>query len=161
MSDKKRESLDEFEERFGELADRFELSTDERLERRDLPLAQTPERAAEEQAANEPTVYQEPYRPDLSSQSSFDQAANNTPDQSQVSVDSQMVGEDAPENNLPPPEDSQNIDREAHYDRMAQDDDRSKSDIADDYIKRFEQHMENETLPSYDQEQDQGYEQSR
>jgi hypothetical protein len=165
MVDNKRESLEDFEARFGKLEDRFDQSVIPELEQTNLPLAQTDERRAEETEAqsndNAPEPYQEPYLPNVSSHSAFEQAANDSDQRQRPEVNSKMVGDEAPEHNLPPPENTDDVDRQQHAYDMAGDDSRSKNAMNDEYFKDLEQSLEQGDFDQYSHEHEQDYDQSR
>lgn len=165
MADKGRESLEDFEARFGKMSERFDQSVIPELEQINLPLSQTDERRAEESETqsndNVPAPYQEPYLPDKSSQPEFKQASEDIDQPTRPEVNSKMVGEDAPEHNLPPPEDSEVVDRSKHEYEMQGDDMRSKSAMNDDYFRDLEQGLEQGDLDQYNHGHEQDYDQSR
>jgi len=167
-SDREREGLDEFADRFGDLKDRMEQEVHPDLDRQDLPTAEHPDsiQAREEAAAEAAQEPEHEVWPDEQVKPDFERAvANEGAPEARQGVDSQQVGRDSPDHNLPPPRDGEDADRAAHTERMGQDDHLSRVTMTDQYYDRLVERMQDaeldQTANAQDRDQGQDYEHSR
>ncbi|WP_421787173.1 hypothetical protein [Hyphobacterium sp.] len=134
----RREGLEEFNERFGALSERMKDAVEPENKRENMPLAETQERKSDRSAGER--AYERPgpeFLPGRSSKPDFENAVNAKANEKRGQADgSQMIKDDAPRNNLSPPENSRSVDREAHQQRMATDDKKSRRGISDEYISK-------------------------
>lgn len=159
----KRETLKEFETRFGSLSDRMEGAVHPEVQQDGMPRAELQSRVDEREAANDPG--ERPggeFLEGKTSQPEFENAVANYQDEGDQGRGSQMVKDEGAENNLPPPEDSQEVDRDTHEARMAQDDEQSRRGYSAEDMAEFREEAE---LAAYDrdhaQDQTQDYDQTR
>lgn len=165
---RERGKLDQFQDTFGRLADRFEPRADTRLTEQGLPRAEHPQDASERErhveAAQEPPARD--FLPNEESRSDFNRAAEGADrTQSQDGVASRQVGDDRAEPRPTPPPDHQDQDRATHAERMAKDDIAARSSLDDRYRERLRERamqdggQENQSWRQRDSGQD--YDQSR
>lgn len=177
--DKERETLETFEQRFGQLNDRFDQKAYPGLEQTDMPSAELPARIEEREAQESLDAQETPHDiwPDEKAQPAFQDAAQgvqlNEASQNQ-GAGSQQVKDDGQRHNLKPPEDSQGVDRAAHQERMSQDDQFARVQIDPSYYEELEQEADDAAVdreiqayrdqgqdPGQDRDYGQEYDQSR
>lgn len=160
-------TLEEFKERFGQVGDRFEHAVHPYLDKVDMPSAEHPKMASarEQAAAAQQSASQENYISDKRSKPDFQAAANNFQAKQGQDRGSAQVQKDAPEQNLPPPENSKPVDWERHKSEMREDDKQSQNDLADSYYEKLDERLKAEAQEygNDGQERDYGndFEQSR
>ena len=161
QGERQRETLDEFTAR-NNVGDHFEQAAFPELERRDLPTIEHPDSIAGRQAAQEQdNIPDEPaIKTDVNLATDFSAAEKNETYHKAEGEGSQQVKDDAPEHNVPPPDDSKEVDRKAHNERMAQDDRQSNTpQLREDYLEQRMQALKEElqeaaTANDYDRNQD-------
>lgn len=172
-TERHRETIAEFEARFGDLSARFEKSENPELAEEQLPTAEHPQDIAVREQDNQPQ--QEPHHtwPDLSSQNEFQHAANDSQSPEQKPLEgqgegSQMVKDDAPRYEVKPPENTEDQDRSTHQERMrgddmkAKDKDALKAQIYEQIDKKLElRKLQNEAQQDHGQDKNQGQDYSR
>ncbi len=155
----KRETLEEFSERFGSLSDRAAKAANPNINMEEKPRAEIQGRTEAKEQDNNPQGHEDPYEflPEESVQGTFEDAAQNkASDDKQQGRGSKMVEKDQPENNMPPPENSEAQDRQTHNAEMREDDYQSRSPFSDEYLDKMNRKLD-EKYEDYDQDQDRGY----
>jgi len=152
-------TLEEFQDRFGKLEDRFEQAVHPDLERSDMPTAEHPKmvEAREQSQAEQNTVDRSDYLNDQTSKPDFQDAATNSkiePSQGQGSL---QVQKDAPEQNMPPPENTKPVDRQRHNNEMRTDDKASQETMADEYYAKLDDQLKAEAQDQRYEGQEQTY----
>lgn len=147
-------TIDEFEQRFGKLEDRFEHAVHPYLEREAMPSAEHPDQIEEREAAAT-LAEREPEReflPDHEVTPDFEKAAKaESHEYHQVQQrGSSMVENSAPELNMrPPPDIANDQDRLSHYEKMNDDNYQSRVAMSDEYFADLEARLDD-----YSQEQE-------
>lgn len=159
----KRETLEQFEDRFGQLSDRMEQAVHPYVERDPLPYAETQTRRDERAEASQEPSQDDQFLPGHTSKPEFQAAAEDQPKPEEAQGrGSIMVEEDAPEHNHPPPQDSDEQNRDTHRERMAQDDAQSRAPEPEQRpLHGTEEYYRNLADQMQTQDDAQGYGQSR
>ena len=169
-TDRERETLDQFADRFGQLADRYDQAVHPALERTDTPTAEHPDAIAAREADQVKSQQEEPHHtwPDERVKPDFERAVTNEGKPSEYAgKGSKMVQQDQPEHNVKPPENSEDQDRATHRQRMAHDDARAKRPMTDQYYNRLAERLREAELDKaasgqdQSRDRDQGYDHSR